>query len=85
MRRAGRYIPLFNDKHLSYSWDHAQAMVSEARTNGFALMAGSSIVLADRKPQLGADLDAGGAMGPEDEAIAIHGGPSRATTSTAAS
>lgn len=75
MRRAGRYIPLFNDKHLSYSWDHAQAMVSEARTNGFALMAGSSIVLADRKPQLGADLDAGGAMGPEDEAIAIHGGP----------
>ena len=40
MRRSGRYVPLFNDKHLSYSFDHAKAMYDEARTSGFALMVG---------------------------------------------
>jgi hypothetical protein len=59
MRESGRYIPLFNDKHLSYSWDHALEMYNTAKDNGFGLMAGSSVVLAHRLPHLGDDIDAG--------------------------
>ena len=59
MRESGRYIPLFNDKHLSYSWAHALEMYNTSRRNGFGLMAGSSIVLAHRLPHLGDDIDAG--------------------------
>jgi hypothetical protein len=69
MRRAGRYVPLFNDKHLSYRWDWAQEMVSTARELGFPLFAGSSVPLAQRRPPL--EIPAGAEL---DEAVAIHGG-----------
>ncbi len=59
MRDSGRYIPVFNDKHLSYSWEHALEMYNTSRHNEFGLMAGSSIVLAHRLPHLGDDIDAG--------------------------
>ena len=73
MREADRFVPLFNDKHLSYSWEHAKEMHDTAASHGFGLMAGSSVVLAHRLPQLGDDIDAGEAR--ITEAVAIHGGP----------
>ena len=60
-------------KHLSYSWDHAKEMYDTAHAEGFGLMAGSSCVLAERRPPLGADLDRGGV--DVTEAVAVHGGP----------
>ncbi|MDP6444128.1 MAG: hypothetical protein QF805_10095, partial [Pirellulaceae bacterium] len=70
MRDAKRFVPLFNDKHLSYRWDEAKAMYDEARRLGIPLMAGSSVPLAQRRPPLG--LPAGAEMA---EAVSVHGGP----------
>ena len=47
---SGKTAPLFNDKHLSWSWDHAQEMVNTAKTMGFGLMAGSSLPVTWRQP-----------------------------------
>jgi hypothetical protein len=69
MRRAGRFVPIFNDKHLSYRWDWAKSMYDEARQLGIPLMAGSSVPLAQRVPPL--ELPAGAKV---DEAVSIHGG-----------
>lgn len=51
-RNAGRSIPLFCDKHLSYSWDKAKRMYDEARELNVPFMAGSSIPLTVRTPEL---------------------------------
>jgi hypothetical protein len=69
MRRAGRYVPLFNDKHLSYRWDWARQMYDTSRQLGLPLLAGSSVPLAQRRPAL--ELPAGAVI---EEALAIHGG-----------
>ena len=69
MRRSQRYVPLFNDKHLSYRWDWAEEMYATARREGFPLLAGSSVPLAERLPAL--DLPRGV---PLQAAVAIHGG-----------
>ncbi len=70
MQRSGRFVPLFNDKHLSYRWDWAKEMYETTRQSGIPFMAGSSVPLAQRKPML--EL-------PDDfeieEAVSIHGGP----------
>src|SRR5262249_31160638 len=70
LRRSGRFVPLFNDKHLSYRWDWAKEMVETARRLGIPLMAGSSVPLAQRRPPL--ELPPGAAI---SEAVAVHGGP----------
>jgi hypothetical protein len=49
-RQSGKTAPVFNDKHLSWNWDHAKEMVDTAREMGFALMAGSSLPLTWRQP-----------------------------------
>jgi hypothetical protein len=69
MRRSNRYVPLFNDKHLSYRWDWAKQMYDTARSHGMPLMAGSSVPLAERRPPL--DLPAGAKI---QAALAVHGG-----------
>src|SRR4051794_10201074 len=69
MRRSGRFLPIFNDKHLSYRWDWAKAMYDEARELRIPLMAGSSVPLAQRVPPL--DIPAGSQV---EEAVSIHGG-----------
>jgi len=69
MRRAGRYVPLFNDKHLSYRWDWAREMYDTSRRLGLPLMAGSSVPLAERRPTLELPADA-----VIEEAVSIHGG-----------
>ncbi len=69
MRRSNRYVPLFNDKHLSYRWDWAKEMYDTARRHGMPLMAGSSVPLAQRRPPL--DLPTGARL---QAALAVHGG-----------
>jgi hypothetical protein len=69
MRRSGRFVPVFNDKHLSYRWDWAKAMYDEAQQLGIPLMAGSSVPLAQRRPPIEFPADA-----IVEEAVSIHGG-----------
>jgi hypothetical protein len=51
-RRTGQSVPLFCDKHLSYDRNHAREMVELARQVGFPLMAGSSLPVTWRRPEL---------------------------------
>jgi hypothetical protein len=51
-RRSGRVAPVFVDKHLSYDWRKAKAMYDASRELGFPLMAGSSIPVTFRRPEL---------------------------------
>jgi hypothetical protein len=69
MRRSNRFVPVFNDKHLSYRWDWAKEMVETAAKLGVPLMAGSSVPLAQRIPPFALPADA-----PVGEAVSIHGG-----------
>jgi hypothetical protein len=69
MKRSERFVPVFNDKHLSYRWDWGKEMYDTARKLGIPLMAGSSVPLGERRPMI--ELPAGAAV---EEAVAIHGG-----------
>ena len=51
-RRCGSSVPVFNDKHFSYYWRDAQAMINIARKIDFPVMAGSSLPLTFRRPAI---------------------------------
>lgn len=68
-RDSGRTAPLFNDKHLSWSWDHAREMVDTAQELNFGFMAGSSLPVTWRQPSI--DLPLGANV---EEAVGIWGG-----------
>jgi hypothetical protein len=51
-RRCGRSVPVFCDKHLSYDRRRAAEMVAAARELGCPLMAGSSLPVTWRRPEL---------------------------------
>lgn len=69
-RLAGRSVPIFNDKHLSWRWDWAKEMFDCSREMGFALMAGSSLPVTWRTPSV--DLPLGSTV---TEALCIcYGG-----------
>jgi len=70
MKRSKRFVPMFNDKHLSYEWDLAKEMYDEAKAEGIPLLAGSSVPLAQRRPPLELPRNA-----EIEEAVSIHGGP----------
>jgi len=69
MRDADRYVPLFNDKHLSYRWDWAKEMYDTSRRHRFPLAAGSSVPLASRRPMIDIPKDA-----EFETALVVHGG-----------
>ncbi|MEC7447087.1 MAG: hypothetical protein VX500_12260, partial [Planctomycetota bacterium] len=48
----GRAVPVFNDKHLSFRFDHAQEMVKFSEQLGFPFMAGSSLPVTFRLPSV---------------------------------
>lgn len=68
-RASGHTAPVFSDKHLSYRWDWSKEMYDTARELDFALMAGSSVPLAQRRPPL--ELPPGAKV---ESAVSIHGG-----------
>jgi hypothetical protein len=68
-RKARRAAPVFVDKHLSYDWKKARQMYDWSRELRFPLMAGSSLPVTFRRP----DLDY--PLGVEfDDALMVGGG-----------
>ena len=53
----GRAVPIFNDKHLSYSFEKAKKMVDDAYSLGFGLLAGSSLPVTWRLPDIELSLE----------------------------
>lgn len=51
-RASKRAVPVFSDKHLSYSWDDAKWMYDQGKELGFPMMAGSSVPVTWRRPDL---------------------------------
>lgn len=51
-RKCGKTAPVFNDKHLSYDTKLAYEMVAAARELKFGFMAGSSLPVTWRRPEL---------------------------------
>jgi hypothetical protein len=68
--RMKKVVPVFNDKHLAATWDDAKWMYDRARELMIPFMAGSTIPLTWRKPDLtlpkGCELT---------EAVMLGGGP----------
>ena len=48
----GRAVPIYNDKHLSYSFDKAKEMVDDGHRLGFPILAGSSLPVTWRLPDV---------------------------------
>ncbi len=48
----GRAVPVYNDKHLSYSFDKAKAMVEASERLGFPMLGGSSLPVTWRLPDI---------------------------------
>jgi len=51
-RKCGKSVPVFNDKHLSYDTKLAKEMVAASRELKFGFMAGSSLPVTWRRPEL---------------------------------
>lgn len=54
-RRVGKTVPVFNDKHLSYNWANAKHMYDTAREMKFPMLAGSSVPVSWRVPEISLD------------------------------
>jgi hypothetical protein len=67
---SGRSVPVFNDKHLSYDHGKASRMVEASRRLKFPLMAGSSLPVTWRRPEL--ELPMGTKI--VDALVAAYGG-----------
>src|SRR5262249_22741867 len=50
--KSKRSVPIFNDKHLAVTWEDARWIYDRARMLMFPLLAGSSIPVTWRKPDL---------------------------------
>jgi hypothetical protein len=48
----GRVVPVYNDKHLSYSFEKAKAMVNASKRLRFPMLAGSSLPVTWRLPAI---------------------------------
>ena len=68
-RSSGSGVPVFNDKHLSYDHRKAARMVEQSRELKFGLMAGSSLPVTWRRPEVEFPLEA-----PLREGLVCYGG-----------
>jgi hypothetical protein len=68
----GRSVPVYNDKHLSYSFEKAKWMVDEARRLKFPVLAGSSLPVTWRLP----DIETSAGHCEIDEALMVGVGGS---------
>lgn len=55
----GRAVPVYNDKHLSYSFEKAKWMVDASRRLKFPMLAGSSLPVTWRLPEIELPLGCG--------------------------
>jgi hypothetical protein len=69
-KKTGQTVPVFNDKHLSYSLGNARKMVGWASDLKFPLMAGSSLPVTWRRPELELKLET-----PVEDALVAAYGP----------
>jgi hypothetical protein len=69
-RKVGKGVPVFNDKHLSYSWTKCKEMMAWARELKVPLMAGSSLPVTWRRPELELPLES-----PIEDALVATYGP----------
>lgn len=53
----GRAVPIYNDKHLSYSFEKAKWMVDQSKRLKFPMLAGSSLPVTWRLPDVEIPLD----------------------------
>lgn len=67
----GRSVPVYNDKHLSYSFAKAREMVDDGHRLGFPILAGSSLPVTWRLPDVELPLGA-----PVEEAVMVGCGGS---------
>jgi len=51
-KKSGRAVPVYTDKHLSYDWNKAKQMVAWSHELGFPMMAGSSVPVTFRRPEI---------------------------------
>jgi hypothetical protein len=51
-RNSGRAVPVYSDKHLSWNWVEAKQMYAWSRELKFPLLAGSSVSVTFRRPEL---------------------------------
>ena len=56
-RKSGRSVPVYSDKHFSYDWTKAKRMYDWSHELNFPLMAGSSVSVTFRRPELDFPLD----------------------------
>ncbi len=66
----GRAVPVYNDKHLSYSFEKAKAMVDASKRLKFPMLAGSSLPVTWRLPDV--DIPYGAVI--EDAVLVGEGG-----------
>jgi hypothetical protein len=69
-RQTSQVVPVFCDKHLSYSWVKAKKMYDWAQELKIPFMAGSSLPVTWRKPELELPIDA-----PIEDALVAAYGP----------
>ncbi|HEX4071120.1 MAG TPA: hypothetical protein VHX68_08120 [Planctomycetaceae bacterium] len=55
--RSGRAVPVYNDKNLSYSFAKAKEMLADSKRLGFPMLAGSSLPVTWRLPELELPLE----------------------------
>jgi hypothetical protein len=69
-RQTGQVVPVFCDKHLSYSWAKAKQMYDWAQELKIPFMAGSSLPVTWRRPELELPLES-----PVEDALVATYGP----------
>jgi hypothetical protein len=69
-KKVGKSVPVFNDKHLSYTFEKGRKMLARGAELHFPIMAGSSLPVVWRRPELELKLES-----PIEDALAATYGP----------